>query len=474
MNKRQVIILWVVAAVLAASVALIKRGKDKDIKSATNRTAGQTLLESFPAADVATIEIKGADSSVTLAKKDGKWLIPERENFPAKSSGVNSVNDLLRTVGELKIAQSMQAGPSFAARFGMDESSEDPKEHGINVIFKDSAGKELSNLTVGKNIESATGSGIPMAGAGSTGRFVRNHADDSGFYAVSELFPTLSDQPKSWLAADEFLRIEKIQSISVTLPGKGDTAWKAARTSEDAEFTLDAAAAGEAIEPATATSLKSLFAYNRFDDVVPKADVEKRAVADQRRVATIKTFEGFTYTITFTPSKAADKPASSNPEDPSPAAEETYLVTVAVEADIPKERKKEEGEKPEDAKVKDEAFATRTKELNETLAKVKAFAPYTFQVAKASFEQLLKDRATLTKQPDPQAQGAPGGPQGGPQGGGFNPPPGMIMPGSGPANQAVTEPVEAVTPPVSAPSADEKPAEEKAPEEKPADAPEKE
>ncbi|RYD29086.1 MAG: DUF4340 domain-containing protein, partial [Verrucomicrobiaceae bacterium] len=418
MNKRQVIILWIVAAVLAVSVALIKRGKDNETRSVTSRTAGQTLLESFPAADVATIEIKGADSSVTLEKKDGKWLLPQRENFPAKTSGVNSVNDLLRTVGELKVAQSMQAGPSFAASFGMDENSKEAKERGINAIFKDASGKELANITVGKNIESAAGSGVPLAGGGATGRYVRNHADDSGFYAVSELFPTLSDQPKSWLAADEFLRVEKIQSISVTLPGKEETAWKAVRATEDAEFTLDGAAEGEAIEPAAATSLKSLLAYSRFTDVVTKAEVEKRAVADQKRVATITTFEGFTYTITFTPSKAAEKPASSNPEDPSPAAEDTYLVTVAVDATIPKERKKEEGEKPEDAKAKEEAFTTRTKELTERLAKEKAFAPYTFEVAKAAFEQLLKDRATLTKKPDPQAP--PQGAQGAPQGGGFN------------------------------------------------------
>lgn len=475
MNKRQIIILWIVAAVLAASVALIKRGKDKETKSVTHRSAGETLLESFPAADVATISIKGADSSVNLEKKDGKWLLPQRDNFPAKASGVSSVNDLLRTVGELKIAQSMQAGPSFAPRFGMDEGSKNPKEHGINVIFKDAAGKELANITVGKNIESSSGEGVPFAGGGATGRFVRNHADESGFYAVGELFPSLSDQPKGWLA-DDFLRVEKIQSISVTQPGKADIAWKAVRNNEDSEFALEGAAAGEAIEPTTATSLKSLFAYSQFTDVVPKADVEKRAVADQKRIATIVTFEGFTYTITFTPSKAGEKSAPARPEDPSPAAEDTYLVTVTVDATIPKERKKEEGEKPEDAKAKDEAFATRTKELNERLAKEKVLAPYTFEVAKASVEQLVKDRATLTKKPDPQEQGAQGMPQGipgMPPGGGFNLPPGMIVPGSGPAKEAVTEPVEAVTPPISAPAAGDQPTEEKAPEQKPAEAPEK-
>jgi len=469
MNKRQVIILWIVAAVLAVSVALIKRGKDNSIKSVTNRQVGQTLLENFAAADVATIDIKGAESSVSLVRKDGKWLLPQREDFPAKSSGPSSVNDLLRTVGELKIAQSMQAGPSFAARFGMDESAVDPKEHGVNVIFKDSAGKELANITVGKNIESASGGGVPFAGGGATGRFVRNHADESGFYAVSELFPSLSDQPKSWIAADDFLRIEKIQSIAVTVPGKTDLAWKAVRNDEESNFALEGAAAGEEINPDAANSLKSLLAYNRFDDVVPKADIEKRALPEQKRVATIVTFEGLTYTVTFTPTKPSYTPPSGNPQEPSPAVEESYLVNFTVEANIAKERKKEAGETPEAAKTKDEAFTTRTKELNDRVAKEKALTGYTFEMPKGGFEQLLKDRATLTKKPEPQAQGdGQGSPLQLSPGGSLPPgvqlPPGMIIPGSGPGNQAVSEPVEAVTPPVSVPAAEEKPAE--APEKK--------
>lgn len=458
MNKRQVIILWVIAVALAASVAFVKFGREKETQSVTNRTTGQTLLESFPGSEVSTIEIKGADSSLTLSKKDGKWLVPQRDNFPAKTGGVGSVNELLRTIGELKVAQGMQAGSSLAPRFGMDPNSKDPKEHGTNIVFKDASGKELANITVGKNIESAAGGGNPMMGGGSTGRFVRNHADESGFYAVSELFSSLSDEAKGWLA-DDFLRVEKIQSISVTQPGKSDIAWKVVRNNEDSEFAIEGGAAGEAIEPTTASALKSLFAFSRFDDVVPAADVEKRAIADQKRVATIVTFEGFTYTITFTPSKPSDKPAPSNPEDPSPPAEESFLVKVTVSADIAKERKKEEGEKAEDAKTKDEAFTTRTKELNEKLAKENAFAPYTFQVGKASFDSLIKDRAGLIKKPETQVKNAQGGDV--PLGGTFRiPPPGQLDP-NGPPIQAVTEPVEAVTPPVSAAPAPEKPAEEK-------------
>lgn len=462
MNKRQVITLWIIALLLAAAVTFVKFGREQETKSATKRASGQTLFESFPANDIASIDIKGADSSVTLTKKDGKWIVPSRDGFPAKATGSASVNELLRTLGELKVAQGMQAGPSFAPRFGMDESSKDTNEHGITLTFKDASGKELETLTVGKNIESASASASPFGG-GSTGRFVRNHADESGFYAVSELFSSLSDQPQSWLAED-FLRVEKIKSISVTEPGKSDIAWKVLRADEQGEFSIEGGAAGETIESATATALKSLFSFSRFNDVVPAADAGKLAVADQRRVATITTFEGFTYTITFSPAKPGETPASSDPENPAPPAEETFLATVAVTADIPKERKKEEGEKEEDAQTKENAFKSRTEELTQKLETENALAPYTFRISKATFEQLVKDRAELTKKPEAADAG-----QDAPLGGTFRIPPGGLPPGSPPL-EAVTEPVEAATPPtVVVPLEEATPAPEKPAEEAPAE-----
>jgi len=404
MNKRQVITLWVIAIALAAAIAFVKFGRNQEIKGSTNRSAGQTLIESFPANDVSSIEIKGATDSTTLTKKDGKWIVAQRENYPAKPS---EVNGLLRIIGELKVTQGMQAGPSFAPRFGMDEASKDPKEHGIAVTFKDASGKEISKITVGKNIES-TASASPMGG-GSSGRFVRNHADESGFYSVSELFSSLSEEPKRWLTED-FFKPEKIQSVSVTQPGKSDIFWKVVRADESGDFALEGAAAGETVDPAALNAFKSLFSFTRFEDIVPASEVEKRADNDQKRTLKIVTFEGFNYTITFTPNKAGAVPPPANPEDPAPPAEETYLVTIDVSAEIPKERKKEEGEKEEDAKTKDAAFAERSKALTEKLAKEKALAGLTFEVSKSSFEAAAKTRGDLLKREDPTANGAPGAP----------------------------------------------------------------
>ena len=68
MNKRQVIILWIIAIALGGAVAALKLTQKDGAKSATNRAAGQTLFESFPATDVASLTIQGTAGSVTLVK----------------------------------------------------------------------------------------------------------------------------------------------------------------------------------------------------------------------------------------------------------------------------------------------------------------------------------------------------------------------------------------------------------------------
>ena len=232
-----------------------------------------------------------------------------------------------------------------------------PADRGLTATFKDAAGKEIAKVSLGKNIESGAAPS-PMGGSNSVGRYVRNHADESGFYAVSEMFTSVSDEAPRWLDSG-FISPEKIKSITLSQVGKTDPAWKLTRDGETAEFQLDGAAATEVLDTAATGPLKSLFSYARFEDVVPAANVAGRA-AEGKRTATIETFEGFTYTVNITPTKPGTPPAASSP-DAAPPATDNYLVTVDVAATLPKERKKEDGEKPEDAKTKDTAFADRLK-----------------------------------------------------------------------------------------------------------------
>jgi hypothetical protein len=445
MNKRQVIILWIIALILGAAVAGVKLLRSDENQSATKRAPGQTLFESFPATDVAAAEIRGAAGTVTLRRKDGKWMVAERQDYPANAG---YLNDFLRTLGDLKVTRGMEAGPSFAPRFGMDENASKAEDRGLTATFKDAAGKELATVSLGKNIESGADAG-PFGGGGAVGRYIRNHADESGFYAVSEMFPSVSDEVSRWLD-DTFFNPEKIKSITLSQKDKDDTAWKLSRETEEAEFKLEGASGNEVLDATATSPLKNLFSYARFNDVVPGDKVAERADTTGKRKAVVETFEGFTYSLTITPAK----PATAPKEGESPPAADEVLLTVDVAAELPKQRKKEEGEKPEDAKTKDDAFTERLKTLTEKLGKEKALAGRTFLVAKSTVEPLLKERDKLvTKaQPAPPADPATGSVQ--------QLPGGIIA--KPPANPATGKPIEAVTPPIAVPPLEtDKPEEKK-------------
>ncbi len=414
MKKKQVLTLSAIAIVLGSALVIVKQTqKNSGPAAITSRAAGDTLFASFPAAVIAHIEITGADGGVTLVKKDGKWTVAQRENYPANA--VN-VNEFIRALAELKITRSLEAGPSFAPRFGMDEASTKPEDRGLTATFKDASGKELAKVSLGKNIEGSQDAS-PM-GAMPVGRYIRNHADESGFYAVNEMFFSVSADVTRWLA-EEFIAPDKIKSVSLSQKGSEAVAWKLVRDAENAEFRLEGLKLGEALSSENVAPIKSLFSFARFEDVVTTAAAGERADAAGKRNAIIETFDGFIYKLIITPLKPGTGPASSAPDN--------QLVTVSVSANLPTERVKPEGEKPEEAKAKDEKFAARLKALNEKLTKEQSLAGRTFELSKNTLDALLKERETLVKKAEPTPAQSP------------SPAPGTK------ALEAVTQPIEAPT-----------------------------
>ena len=432
MNKRQVIILCIVAIILAAAVAVMKFTGKETVQSTTARAAGETLFGKFPANEIASVAITGVDGTVTIEQKDGKWTLAERDGYPADTS---AVNEFIRTLAELKVTRGMEAGPSFAPRFGMDENATVAEERGLTAVFKDAAGKELATISLGKNIESGA-SASPFGGAAAVGRYIRNHADESGFYAISEMFPSISDEASRWLD-DAFFSPEKIKSVTLHRQGGEEAAWKVSRETEDAEFKLDGATGDETLNTTNAAPLKSLFSYARFNDVLRAAEIEARADAANKRSAVIETFDGFTYRLTITPAKPEESADATSGEE--------MLLTVDVSAELPKEREKGENETPEDAKVKDESFQERQKALTEKLGKEKSLAGRTFLVAKSTVDALLKERADLVTKAEPAAENNAN------QGSVQNLPGGIV---TTPPRSLTTPPIEAVTPPIAVPPLD--------------------
>jgi hypothetical protein len=383
MNKRQVATLWTIAAALGAAIAIVKFSSKDDSTAATKRTAGQTLLESLPADRTSTLEITGADSSVTLQRKDGSWTVAQRGDYPADGA---KIRELLRTLSELEVTRGMEAGPSFAPRFGMDESASKPEDRGITLTLKDQTGTELAKVSLGKSIASSREDSF-MGGGMAVGRYVRNHADESGFYATNETFPVVTTAVPDWLSRD-FIAVENILSVAVSLPGSAAPAWRMVRDTAEAEFRIEGASPEEVAATDATAPLKSLLSYARFDDVVTPGKLAEQADTPAKRTAVITTSDGFTYTLGITPVKGSP---------------DKVLLTVDTKADLRKERTKPADEKPEDAKQRDSDFAARLKTLEEKLAKESKLAGHNFLTEKSSVESLFKERKDMVTKPQPAA-----------------------------------------------------------------------
>lgn len=402
MSKKTVIILWIFVFVLAAGVISLKSRKGDSGEAQTDRHRGETVLASFPATEVSSIQIKGAEQSVTLEKSADGWIVVERGNYPANFT---NINNLLRTIESVKISHAIEAGPSYGKRFGMDLTSKKPEEHGVQLTFLKADKSNAATIFLGKD---STGGG----------RYIQNAADTSGIYVTSESFPTASANPKDWLN-EAFIAVDKINSVAVTAAGKPEQVeWKLTRADENAEFAFEGAAATEKLDTAATEMYKTLLSAARFQDVTStQASVVEQS--PERRVATITTTDGFTYTLTLLAKPALKVPdALAQPgEEPAPA-EENFQMTVKVEGKFATARTKPADEKPEDAKAADEAFQASLKTLQEKLKTEQAYQGRVYELSKYTIDALLKPRAELLQ----KAAADPG---------------------------AATQPAEATTPPVS-------------------------
>src|SRR5436309_10634607 len=90
---------------------------------------------------------------------------------------------------------------------------------------------------------------------------------------------------------------------------------------------------------------------------------------------------------------------------------ENYPVLVSVKAELPKERIPVKDEKPEDKTRLDQEFQARQKQLTDKLAKEQKLENRPYLMAKATLDQLLKDRSALMaeKKPTPSPGASPSG-----------------------------------------------------------------
>jgi hypothetical protein len=370
MNRKQLVILLVLVVVVGgAGLAVYKR--QQQAQSAGNSGIGKKLLGEFPVNDVTQLTIKDAANAATLIKKDDTWRVAERNDYPADFSRISG---FLLKLRDLKAVQTEQVGASQMTRLALTPGS------GTNsptvVEFKDASGKAMRTLLLGKMHLSTGGTPSPMGEGGwPDGRYVKVGTDATEVAVVSEPLDDIEPKPESWLSK-EFFHIEKARSVEVSFP-IATNSWKLTRETESGEWKLVDAKPEEQLDSAKTSSISTLFSAPSFTDVLA-GDQLATVGTNQPALIKVETFDGFGYTV---------KIGSKTNED--------YLLTVAVAAQLPKERTPGKEEKPEDKAKLDKEFQGQQQKLADKLKQEQAFQKWTYLVAGWTVDPALKERSQL-------------------------------------------------------------------------------
>lgn len=352
MNKKQLLLLLGLGVVLAAVAVIVSRKQSAAYQPAAR--SGAKLLGEFDLNAVAALHLRHGSNSLTLAQKGDVWVVQERGDYPAD---FNLISDLLRQFWNLKIARSVAAGPSRLPALGLDRSN----PSATLLEMKDARGQLLRSVLLG--------AGSANEGRrGTAGRYVMVGSDPQTVCLVADDLSSVTPTPERWLSKD-FFKIEKLKSVAVVTPVATNN-WKFTRDTESADWKLADATPAETLDAGKVSGLSNLLSSPSFNDVSPVPTALEQPV-----VATLETFDGFTYTVKV-----------------AAPAEDDCRLQLAVSAQFATARPPGKDEKPEDKDRLDKEFKANRQKLEQKLKTEQSYAKWTYIVAKWTVDQLLKVR----------------------------------------------------------------------------------
>ena len=279
MNARVAAILVVLLGVLGGA-ALLYQHDERGRRPDNAGTLGRTLLKDLQAADIAAIRIVEPKATLTVQRKDDRWVIAERADFPADLAKVREF--VLKAIG-LKVGQSEPLGEKDRARLNLDAS-------GTRVEFKAADGKDLAVLTAGrkyfKREVDNPGKAIP------DGRFIALPGEASTAYLVGDPLTQATANTAEWIDRTSF-QVEKVKTLEVRYPAGGG--WRIERAGDNADWKLAGARPEEKLDTSRANAASYSLQLLELADVAPK-DAGDTGL-DKPITIDATTLEGLTYAI---------------------------------------------------------------------------------------------------------------------------------------------------------------------------------
>lgn len=219
----------------------------------------------------------------TLLRRDGdRWLIENRDDYPAVFENVKSA---IVGLAELKILEPKTRKPELYPRLGVEDVQSE-KSASTLITLKDTQGRNLAAVILGKPREG--GDEGPLAHS----RYVREQGQEQSFLVQGAL--AVSADPTTWMKRDLMdIRGGRVREVNIEHPSDpaGQPGVSARRNKpEDIELSLQDVPEGYiARSVSVVTSLSTVLEELRFDDVRARRTLNW---PQQTVVTTLRTFDG--------------------------------------------------------------------------------------------------------------------------------------------------------------------------------------
>lgn len=320
MSDKKLVTLGIIAVLAAAGALLVSRLGE--IGPETNLVIGP-LVGGFDVDAVSKIVVSGEKGmqKVTLIKKDNRFVVVEKDNYPAS---LRKVNELVNECMDIRTAERRTADKANHADLGVSE------ETARNIItFYDAADKPLTGVIVSPNSPD------------SQTAFARLISDDKTYLILQS--PRINSQPMNYIDTQLVQAdVKKIVEVAVTDPNNVVYTLKGEK---DGEFiTLAEMPAGKQFKATDYRTVFTALSGLTFEDVASKEKVEvlqfDRSYICKLNDSTVYTLklarkEGKTYldiTAEFTDKTAVMKEKEVESQEQLKEKEAKLLARDTVEA----------------------------------------------------------------------------------------------------------------------------------------------
>ena len=422
--KGKQLLIAVLALGVLGSIAYFTSDKTLGGDASDKAGIGKTVVTDLDPAKIATIAITDNDATLTLAQKDEKWTVTERDGFAAK---FDDIQKLVTSAVSLKSLRQIRASKKQHGRFELLDPADSDENTGTRVEFKDAQGRVLKRLLLGKkgSANSGANAGSPFGSSDNQRYVLANGKVTVVAIDYSSALNDISADPANWLAKDDFFKVEKIKSITITQPNEADS-WTLTHIKEGDDMALSDAKPEEKLDSSKGNSAGRVLGSPSFDDIASKSAKPEETGMDKAVTATIDTFEGYNYVVKM--AKKDDEHYMSLAASGTRLAQADETAARTPQPDESNPRTQAKDEKPEDAERLDkehnaalakriadrdkahaESQAKLREERNNTfadnLAKLAKLEGWTFKVSSYTFDAIYKTRAEMMEEKKEEESG---------------------------------------------------------------------